>query len=157
MRSAPLGQPRLSAAASRLAAPDDLEEVAVPAEQGLGLDEVEGVPPGPVESREQDHEQTVAVVEEGTLDRTTRDDELLTKHRVLGDELELRTGDILHNACHDRHRSGLEEPFDHAVSRVQTAGDGAIDGGDEVSLHALLPVRGVDGRKSMAPVGPARQ
>jgi hypothetical protein len=46
-----LGDPRLWAAGSGLPAPDEIEEVSVPAEPSVGLDEMEGASPRPPPAR----------------------------------------------------------------------------------------------------------
>jgi hypothetical protein len=117
---------------------------------------MEGASPRPIEPRQQDHEETVAVAKGGALGRAARHDQLLTQHRVLGDELALRADGVLDDARHDRRRRGPEEPLEEAAGSAQATNEGGLGNGDDLSQHALLPGLVVDGKSSMATVDDMR-
>jgi hypothetical protein len=76
-------QPLRLALRPRLPLPDDLEEVPVPPQQRVGLDEVERVPPAACAPGEHDQEEPVCSPESRALHTSPQDDELLAKKSVL--------------------------------------------------------------------------
>jgi hypothetical protein len=67
---------------------------AVPAEQGLGLDQEQGATPIGNEPGEQNKQSALVPQKEGALDGARDNDELLPKHRVLGNQLGARATDV---------------------------------------------------------------
>ncbi len=100
----------------------------MPAEQGVGLDEMEGIAPPPEESRKQDHQESVAVAQRGTRGRSARHDQLLAQHCILCDELGFGAGGVLDDAR--QCGGGLEESPDRSADRPQAAGNGGLGDND---------------------------
>jgi hypothetical protein len=67
--------------------PQPPEAVPVPAEQRLGLDDQQGLTPRPDAAGQQDKQRSIRAGGARTLRRAGEDDELVTKERVLGDQL----------------------------------------------------------------------
>src|SRR5258708_3379893 len=70
--------------------PPESESFAVPAKHSLGLHQKQGAAPRGNEHRKQDEQSAFTRKKSGSLDGAGRDDELLPKHRVFGDELPAR-------------------------------------------------------------------
>ena len=79
---------------SGLSSPDDLEEVSMPAQQRLGIDDVQSVPPSAAQPGQDEQEQAIIVVEPRSSDAATQDDDLLTEQSILGQELRACAGEI---------------------------------------------------------------
>ena len=84
-----------------LVTPEQPESRAVPAKNGLGLDEEQGAAPPGKKPREQDKQTTLVAAKGGAFDAARGDDELLAQKRVLGDQLGARTGQIGDEATRD--------------------------------------------------------
>ncbi len=59
----------------------------MPAEQGLRLDQQQGIAPAGKEPCKQDKQTPLVISKAGAFDATRGDDELLAQKRVLGDQL----------------------------------------------------------------------
>jgi len=66
----------------------------MPAEQGLGLHNEQGGPPGSDAGGEQDQQRAVCRRAVDTLDAALQHDALLTQQRVLGDERAFAAGQV---------------------------------------------------------------
>ena len=90
-----------------LVTPEQPESRAVPAKNGLRLDEEQGAAPPGKKPREQDEQTALVAAKGGAFDAARCDDELLAQKRVLGDQLGARTGQIGDEATPRRSRAGL--------------------------------------------------
>ncbi len=76
------------------APPEKAEAGAVPAKEGRGLDDNDRPTPGPEQARSHEELQPVDEAENGPLDATSEDVDLIAKHRVLDDELAPRAARV---------------------------------------------------------------
>ncbi len=114
-----------------LSSPDDLEQIPMPAQQGLGTNHAQGVSPSTVQSGEREKHQAVVAVESRPPDAATQYDDLLSEQGVLGQELRSRTREITGGADPQR-RSGASWP-QQALERPAKGHD---QGGDQVRAHS---------------------
>jgi hypothetical protein len=59
--------------------PDELEEIPVPSQRGLGIDQVQGVSPSAAQPVQDEQEQAVIAVDPRSADTATEHDHLLTE------------------------------------------------------------------------------
>ena len=78
-----------------LAAPDQAEQPAVPAEESIGLDDEKRLPPEGRRSRQEQEPESVPIAEAGVFDLALEDDQLLPQEGVLGDEMRFAANGIL--------------------------------------------------------------
>ena len=71
---------------TRLPAPALAKELAVPPQQGVGLDDEQGMMPNAEAAGQQHQQGPVSWRATRALDATPQDDELLTEERILSDE-----------------------------------------------------------------------
>ena len=120
------GWPMCRCGGTRLSAPEAVEQVAMPAQQGIGLYNEQALAPGVHTAGEQDQQGPVNARAARALGTPSQDDQLLSKERVLGDELRLAAGYIGQRAGDKRSsaRSGGDQQATEWV-----------DAHDELFLH----------------------
>ncbi len=94
---------RASRPRARLAPPERAETRAMSAQQGLGLDEEQGLPPGADAAREQHQERQIRPRHGHTLDAAAQHQQLLAQQGVLGEQLRPTPHQIGPGPGHMRH------------------------------------------------------
>jgi hypothetical protein len=83
----------------RASPPDPADRLTMPAEEGIGLNNVERLFPTADCSCKQDQEQPIGPGTRWALDLTTEDDQLLAKQRIFRDEVGLGASEIGERPC----------------------------------------------------------
>ena len=81
-----------------LAAPDQAEQLAMPAEEGVGLNDEQGLLPEGRRPGQEQEPDAVPIAELRVFDLALEDDELVPQEGVLGDKLGLAANGILNHA-----------------------------------------------------------
>ena len=100
-----------------LEAPVEAEKITMPAQQGIGLDNVERLLPELSTASQPQQAEAVTVGQSGTFDLTVEDDELLAEHGVFGDEVGSAAGHI-YQRSDDEGRGGWFGPLSDPVAEV---------------------------------------
>lgn len=112
---------------SRLPVPESAKELPVPAQDGLGLDDQDGLGSGPEAAGQQHQQRPIALGAARARDAAAQDEELLTQQRILGDEFGFTPYNV--GQCADDERGGC------GLGRCQEAAlngerDGTCNDGD---------------------------
>ena len=91
--------PGLRCLGLRLAAPDQAEQLAMPAEEGVGLDDKEGLSPEGRRSCQQKKPEAVSIAQFRAFDLAMEDDELVPEEGIFGDEMGSTANRILGGSC----------------------------------------------------------
>jgi hypothetical protein len=116
------------------------KEVAVPAQDGLWLDDEQRVTPGGQPTGEQDEDGAVGAGAAGALHAASEDEELLAEEGVLEQEVRLAAPQVGHGADEEGSGRGLGEG---AQTSLEDVDEGTRSGGqvvEQVDQHdkALL-------------------
>ena len=113
-----------------LAAPDQTEQLTMPAQQGVRLNDEKGLLPEGRRPGQEQEPESIPIAESGVFDLALKDDQLLSQEGVLGDELGLAADRILGGSCKQRDGVGLEAvPYSIAdlVGDVEDLGSEATE------------------------------
>ena len=113
--------PGLRCLGLRLAAPDQAEQLAMPAEEGVGLDDKEGLSPEGRRSCQQKKPEAVSIAQLRAFNLAMQDDKLVPEQSVRGNELGLAAHGILNHAYEERARAGFEAVLDAVADLVGNA------------------------------------
>ncbi len=104
----------------------------MPTEEGVGLDDEEGLLPEGRRPCEQKEPQSVPIAELRVFDLALEDDEPVPKEGVLGHELGLAAHGIPGSSCEQRDGGGLEALLYAIADLVGDAEDVGSDATDEI-------------------------
>ena len=92
----------------RFVAPGQPEEVAMPAQHSIGLDDQNRIPPEIVQPSQRDQHQSITPMDMRLPDASLQDDQLLSEQRILGNQIQLAEHDIDEDALNDFSRACYE-------------------------------------------------
>ena len=113
------GDPRAPTPVAGLEPPEQPEALAMPAQEGIGLEDEEGFPPTPDPAGEEDEPEVVGWGEAWLADLAVEDDELLAEEGVLGNELGLAASEVEGRDEKDRIARRLGEMEEAVFQRYQ--------------------------------------
>lgn len=102
-----------------LVSPDQSEQLAMPAEEGIGLDNEEGLSPEWCGSGQENQPDAVLIAELGAFDVALQDDQLLPEEGVFGDKVGFAANRIPSRPCNQRARAGFEAALDAVAELVR--------------------------------------
>ena len=109
----------------------------MPAQQGVGLDNVQGLLPEAGAAGQQHQTKAVTVSQLGTFDLATEYNELLTEHRIFGDEVSLTAGDI-GQGCDSECDGGWLDPLFNPVAEIVAETEKVFEHTGMVGLQYLV-------------------
>lgn len=113
--------------------PDEAEQLTMPAEKGVGLDDEKGLSPERPCPGQEKEPQSVTIAELRAFGMALQDDQLVPQEGVLGDELGLAADGILGGSCKQRDGVGLEHLLDaltHVADGVENVRSEAMENVD---------------------------
>ena len=130
--------------------PEEGEQVAMPAEEGVGLDHLEGIAPRGVQPGQEHQDKPGLSVEAwARWRRASEYEDLLAEERVLGDKRRAGPDGVDADRAHQRCPSadGPQHVRDGPATFVDASTDGRLDGPGQPVQHAgLLSHRGLGSR-----------
>ena len=130
--------------------PEEGEQVAMPAEEGVGLDHREGIAPRGVQPGQEHQDKPGLSVEAwARWRRASEYEDLLAEERVLGDKRRAGPDGVDTDRAHQRCPSadGPQHVLDGPATFVDASTDGRLDGPGQPVQHAgLLSHRGLGSR-----------
>ena len=124
-----------------LMVPEEGEQVAMPAEEGVGLDHREGIAPRGVQPGQEHQDKPVLSVEAwARWRRASEYEDLLAEERVLGDKRRAGPDGVDADRAHQRCPSadGPQHVRDGPATFVDASTDGRLDGPGQPVQHAGL-------------------
>ena len=121
--------------------PEEGEQVAMPAEEGVGLDHMEGIAPRGVQPGQEHQDKPVLSVEAwARWRRASEYEDLLAEERVLGDKRRAGPDGVDADRAHQRCPSadGPQHVLDGPATFVDASTDGRLDGPGQPVQHAGL-------------------
>ena len=121
--------------------PEEGEQVAMPAEEGVGLDHMEGIAPRGVQPGQEHQDKPVLSVEAwARWRRASEYEDLLAEERVLGDKRRAGPDGVDADRAHQRCPSadGPQHVRDGPATFVDASTDGRLDGPGQPVQHAGL-------------------
>ena len=121
--------------------PEEGEQVAMPAEEGVGLDHLEGIAPRGVQPGQEHQDKPVLSVEAwARWRRASEYEDLLAEERVLGDKRRAGPDGVDADRAHQRCPSadGPQHVRDGPATFVDASTDGRLDGPGQPVQHAGL-------------------
>ena len=113
----------------------------MPAQQGIGLDQMEGVAPRGVQTGQYHQDKPVLMMEaRARWRRSSEHEDLLAEERVLGDKLRAGPDGVDADRAHQRCPSadGPQHVLDGPATFVEASTDGGLDGLGQPVQHAGL-------------------
>ncbi len=108
-------------AVARFELPEETESLTMPAQEGVRFDDEERILPVFDATGEEDEPEPIGWREDGLFNLTVKDDKLLTKQSILGEEVGPTAGEVCGRAENDRMAGGLGEMQEGSVNgRNQT-------------------------------------
>ena len=124
-----------------LMVPEEGEQVTMPAEEGVGLDHMEGIAPRGVQPGQEHQDKPVLSVEAwARWRRASEYEDLLAEERVLGDKRRAGPDGVDADRAHQRCPSadGPQHVLDGPATFVDASTDGRLDGPGQPVQHAGL-------------------
>ncbi len=113
----------------------------MPAQQGIGLDQMEGVAPRGVQTGQYHQDKPVLMVEaRARWRRSSEHEDLLAEERVLGHKLRAGPDGINADSAHEccRRAGGSQQVLDDSATSAGAATDGNLHGVGQPFQHAGL-------------------
>ena len=121
-----------------LAAPDEAEQLTMPAEEGVGLDDEEGLfPEGRCSGQEQESD-AVLIADLRAFGVALEDDELVPEEGILGDEIGSAADHVTSCAGDQQVRTGSEAALDAVAELVRNGAEDLRPEARDEMKHVLM-------------------